>query len=182
MADFLLYLILTSILGQSKPAQQSEDITRLNAGIHMSYKGSTQLVSAVWRHVAVIKLPETVQSNEFDISAHVRKTQHEHVQYSPDDGQYCQRARKQNDVSELCKKYKPQINLLHEISEDITAEIVQILINIYAVIPSRPETHTSQTRTRRFHWGRSFLHFWVSHRKRSKFAETHTTESNSTKK
>ena len=140
MADFLLYLILTSILGQSKPAQQSEDITRLNAGIHMSYKGSTQLVSAVWRHVAIIKLPETAQSNQFDISAHVRKTQHEHVQYSPDDGQYCQRARKQNDVSELCKKYKPQINLLHEISEDITAEIVQILINIYAVIPSRPET------------------------------------------
>ena len=73
MANFLFFFILTTTLGLSTFAQPSEDITRLNAGIHFSYKGTTQLVSAVWRHVAILKLPEPTEIEIFDMDKHVPK-------------------------------------------------------------------------------------------------------------
>ena len=138
MANFLLFFILTVTLGQRIYAQQSEDITRLNAGIHLSYKGTTALVTATWRHVAIIKLPEIIQVTEFDVGKDVIK--YAERTSSEDDGQYCQRSRKQPYTLGLCMNFKPLLNLLHEISEDLIAELVAILINIYAVIPSRPIT------------------------------------------
>ena len=149
MANFLFFFILTTTLGLSTFAQPSEDITRLNAGIHLSYKGTTQLVSAVWRHVAILKLPEPTEIEIFDMDKHVPKnTQSGGYVISPEgyridrDSQYCQKIRNHAlipGVPEYCVKYRPTINLLHEISAEMQTDLQLIIQNIYAVIPSRPK-------------------------------------------
>ena len=131
MANFwILYLI---VFGQKfLNGQIKSDISRLNAGVQLNYKGMTPVVSARWRHVAIIKLPDAIHE-EFEIGRHIRDKD----LHADENQQLCQRARSNAKVQEACKRQQPHLNLIHEISNDVTAELNDLLQNIYAITPTK---------------------------------------------
>ena len=137
-----IHIILLVLLLNCTNCQQStndKDVVRLNAGLLLNYKGTTPIVSANWKHVAIIELPDKIQTEVFNMSKYVNITPEFR---SVDDGQYCQRVRRHDFVivngGLPCSKYRPQLELLLEISEELQIELNSLLDNVYALVPARP--------------------------------------------